>query len=182
MNEERIRELHKELYNLKKSKEEIENEYELARAELLNLINEQVGNSPEIFIDIPDWVPLMPEAFRNYVSEKKEEATITNIDFEKRLVRVFVPADYRRFTFESEFGKIERRANKGKTYLDLSMLKALDEELWSKVVKYEPVLDEDALEKVLKEDEEAERLIQSSIKAGKPKMTLHIVDPKETSQ
>jgi hypothetical protein len=177
-----IKELHKELQKLKKEKDEIDNIYEEKKAELHKLINETVGDGHEIFVNIPDWVPLSPELIKNFALGKHPEATITNIDFEKRLVRLFIPAEYKRFTHEDEYGKIERRINRGKPFLDLDLLRIIDEDIWEKVTRAQIVLDEYELEKLIKSDENVLETVQNAIKTTKPKTALYFSNIKETDK
>ena len=174
-----IKEKMKEFRELRDKKDKITDLYNTKKAELYNLINIEVGNGPEMLIDIPETVPLSPELIKNYVLGKHPEGTITNIDFEKRVVRMFVSADYQRFTLSDDRGTLERRVNRGKPYLDLDLLKIIDKDVYDKVITLEPVLDEHKLEKVILEDEEARESVQNALKAAKPKPALYLKDKKE---
>jgi hypothetical protein len=174
----KIEEIHKELSILKKEKDSLDHQYNEKKAELYNIINETVGNSPEIFVNIPDSVPLSPELIKNYVLGKYPEGTITNIDFEKRLVRLFIPAEFQRFTHEDQYGKIERRISRGKAYLDIELLKMIDEDLYSKITRQQDVLDENELIKLM-ENEEIRDTIQNAIKTSKPKTGLYLLEREE---
>jgi hypothetical protein len=177
MNKE-IEEIQKELNILKKEKDKIEHKYNEKKAELFHLINNFVGNGPEMFVNIPDSVPLSPEIIKNYVLGKYPEGTITNIDFEKRLVRLFIPAEFQRFSYESEYGKIERRVTRGKAYVDIDVLRMIDEDIWSKVTKTETILDEDELSKFLNDDDTRD-VIQNALKTTRPKTSLYVTEKVE---
>jgi hypothetical protein len=174
----KIEEIHKELSKLKKEKDSLDHQYNEKKAELYNIIDKTVGNSPEIFVNIPDSVPLSPELIKNYVLGKYPEGTITNIDFEKRLVRLFIPAEFQRFTHQDEYGKIERRVTRGRAYLDIDLLQMIDEDLYKKITRQETVLDEDELSKLMN-DENIRETIQNAIKTSKPKTSLYLLEKEE---
>ena len=84
--------------------------------------------------------------------------------------------------FANEYGKIERRINRGKPFLDLDLLRIIDENIWEKVTRAQIVLDEYELEKLIKSDENVLETVQNAIKTTKPKTALYFSNIKETDK
>ena len=174
--------LHLQLKAFKELKAIIERRYEGKKTDIYRVIDATIGNSPETYVDVPDHIGRDPELIKSYVLQQEPEAVITNMDLEKMIVRLYVPAKYRRWSHESEFGKIERRITRGKTWVDLDLLRLLDEDLWEEVTTSERVLDEKALVKIMAEDEEAADTIHSAVRTSKPSPGLYLTKKKAAKE
>ena len=153
--------------------------YEIIRAMLNARIDEGKHNGEHKFLNIPDDLALSVVAIKNYLHSRYPEAVLTNIDPEKRIITYFIPAKYQRWSEKYDWGKVDRRIQRGTTTLDLELLKILDEDLFEQVTTTEIVVDEKAVAHLLKTDPAAKITIESAITSKSPQSSIVFTESKE---
>lgn len=177
-----IRELHQEVKEAKDRLDLAEEDYKLKKLELNATIDVLKGDSPSFYVHIPDIIELNPNEFKAYVKRRHPDGVINNIDFEKRIVTVYIPAEFQRFVYEDEIGKIERRVSKGATTIDLELLKSIKPSLYEAIVMFEPKVRESVLEKLIEQDDEVYNIIQDVLVSGPTRTSLYLSENKEKNR